>query len=232
MNNQTYIYKIIHPDTKTIMYIGKSKIKGNWSRIDQHIHIALYQKRKTRFYDWLRNKLKKYNKKKIKDCFIIIRDDLSEVEACTLEKSLIRKYKRIEQGGTLLNHMVGGNGGAMDLNSRKKSSKSKTGKKHKLNCNCPFCRDKFGEKNSFFGKKHTDKAKIKMRKPRPSVQGKNHYRARCVILYDKKFNKIKEWSCIKDAVQETKYTKSSIIHKCKRKKKSRDGINWRYKDDR
>jgi len=58
-------------------------------------------------------------------------------------------------------------------------SKAKLGKSnnHKIDCECPFCRDKHGENNSFYGKHHTKRTKkiIGMKNSRPSsMKGKKN----------------------------------------------------------
>lgn len=96
--NRYYVYAWIDPKTNIIFYIGKGT-----------------DRRKSNFHQSGRceNKRQKLLKEgwTNDEIICVIRDGLEESEAIKLERDLIGKYRRIEDGGTLFNYKIGGKAG-------------------------------------------------------------------------------------------------------------------------
>jgi transposase len=99
-----YVYVWKNPETNKIFYIGKGKGRRAWN---SHAKYRSGYK--------LKNLLKRGFC--MKDIVSIFKDNLTEIDALKIENSLIKKYKRIEEGGTLLNYAL--NGGRIS-NKKKK----------------------------------------------------------------------------------------------------------------
>jgi|688.fasta_scaffold245222_2 DNA invertase Pin-like site-specific DNA recombinase len=90
-----YVYEWIDPETGNIFYVGKGKGKRAWNSHSGY-----------RCGNKLKNILKKGYA--IQEIVNIVKEGLSESVALSIEDSLIKKYKRIEDGGTLFNHALNG----------------------------------------------------------------------------------------------------------------------------
>lgn len=116
-----------------------------------------------------------------------------------------------------------------------------------------------GENNGFYGKKHTEITKQKMRENHVDFSGENHPmygrrhseetrdkwsqirkgknlygdnpNARTVIQYDKDMNYIQEFSTIKEASESVKCSSQNISSCCAGRIKSCGGYKWRYADE-
>jgi len=98
------------------------------------------------------NKIKKIELEKLKVISYKLFENLSEKESLEIEKDLIKKIgKMINENGPLVNFSDGGTGGD---NISKHPYKSEIVKK--------MSESKKGEKNSFYGKHHTDETKQKL----------------------------------------------------------------------
>lgn len=96
MNYYVYVYK--DPETLCPFYIGK----GKGRRCFNHLNWKSTFKR-------VRDKIKSLNDKGLQPVIEIIKDNLSETDAYTLEESLITSYGRrgIEANGVLMNICLG-----------------------------------------------------------------------------------------------------------------------------
>lgn len=85
-----------------------------------------------------------------------------------------------------------------------------------------------GDKNSMYGKHHSDEEKEKIRK---ALQGSKSYRAKKVAQYNKDYELIQIWEYIKLAEETLGINHSHISDCCKGKRKSAGGFIWRYLDE-
>lgn len=127
-----YVY-IYYDDNGVPVYVGK----GSSTRIDKHItyvkkRLSRNKRMRTHFYNFLAKMIKQGKEPKR----LISQDKLVEKEAHELEIYLIKLFGRRDlKTGTLLNHTEGGEG-SVGLKWSKESRE--------------------GEKNGFYGKKHTE----------------------------------------------------------------------------
>jgi len=85
-----------------------------------------------------------------------------------------------------------------------------------------------GEKSPVYKRKHTQEEKIKMSQSRPSVSKENNPRAREIFQFDLEGNFIRSfWGCI-EAKELFGYDNSAIAKCCKGKVKTSYGYIWRY----
>lgn len=83
-----------------------------------------------------------------------------------------------------------------------------------------------GEKNNFFGKKHTEESKKKMSNSR---KGKfNNNRSKPVLQYTLFGNLVKEWPSSQEAGRNG-YSQGAVSNCCLGKQKSHKGYIWKYK---
>lgn len=149
--NRKIFYVYIYVDeNKVPVYVGK----GCWDRVDKHIaivrkKIARNQKMGTHFYNFLAKMLNQG----IEPDRFVSQNNLTEDEAHKLEIYLIKLFGRRDlKTGSLLNHTNGGEGSS-GLKWSEESRANKRGDKH------PYHNKGYlvsGEKNGFYGKKHTD----------------------------------------------------------------------------
>lgn len=90
-----YVYLWKNPETNNIFYVGKGKGKRAWN---SHANYRSGYK--------LKSLLSRGHN--INSIVLIYRKNLTEKTALKIEDSLIKKYKRIEEGGTLLNYALNG----------------------------------------------------------------------------------------------------------------------------
>ena len=106
---KSYVYCLIDPDSGEPFYIGKSKNNdGRYERMTYHVkyfYESDYQHNRHKY-----NKIKKLREKGLEPKCIILKDNLSIVQANLLEKELIEKYGRSIDGGILTNIGIGGEG--------------------------------------------------------------------------------------------------------------------------
>lgn len=196
---------------------------------------------------------------------VILYENLSEDEANILEEELIRKYKSTDRKYGY-NIMYGGNNHTLAESTKEKLSIA--GKERMKNLTKEQLAEigrkisiaNSGEKNGFYGKKHTDKTKMLMREHHSHLFGENHPmygyhhsvetrenwsknrknknlysdnpKARAVNQYDKDMNYIRTFSTIKEAAElcGIKY-QGNISSCCSKKIKSCGGYIWRYADE-
>lgn len=112
-----------------------------------------------------------------------------------------------------------------------------------------------GENNPFYGKKHTEETKEKMKKNHKKLEGKNsplygthlseerkqqmseerkganNYCAKKIIQYNKDMEIIKIWDYIKEASDSLNIAGTSISACCRGKRKTAGGFIWRYYEE-
>jgi len=93
--NDYYVYIWKNPETNTIFYVGKGKNKRAWN---PHANYRSGHK--------LKSLLKRGHN--INSIVSIFKNNLTESAALQIEDKLIKKFKRIEDGGTLLNYALNG----------------------------------------------------------------------------------------------------------------------------
>lgn len=86
-----------------------------------------------------------------------------------------------------------------------------------------------GEKNPFYGQRHSEESKKKMSESkRGKYAGENHPRALSVVQCNLNDNLIKIWVYIERAANELQIIKSHISDCCKGKRKTAGGYCWHY----
>lgn len=94
----------------------------------------------------------------------------------------------------------------------------------KENCNNPLRVEKFlGENNHFYGKKHTDETRLKMRKNSAHLSGGRNPAARKILNKDTG----EVFETVKDAGKSVGVSDNAIRNSIRRKSKS-GGFYWRY----
>jgi len=93
MEKRYYVYAWLIPNTETPFYIGKGTLTRS---INFHQSGRCENKRQKLLKEGFTNN----------EIVKIIQNNLTEKEALIIEEDLINKYKRVEDGGTLLNYKV------------------------------------------------------------------------------------------------------------------------------
>lgn len=160
--NDYYVYLLYELDddnNEIPFYVGK----GHNGRLNQHFCPSLYNTKNTPVYCKIRSLIKKGVEPKSK----IILDGLTEEQAFKVEHDYIKSYgTRFDENyiGPLLNMNLGGAGGVFPSKEvRKKISDSRKGQMTGKN-NPRFGVDCKGENNWFYGCKHTDETKRRMKR--------------------------------------------------------------------
>jgi hypothetical protein len=145
------VYKHIRLDSNIPFYIGIGKDEKR-----------AYEKRS-------RNKHWNHVAKKCGYSVEIIHSDVSWEFACEKEIELIEKYKRTSEGGTLVNLTAGGEG---TLGWKHDVPYWKDKKLPEYMCQrlSQIASERKGEKNPFFGKKHSEIAKNMMSEKRKGIE--------------------------------------------------------------
>lgn len=91
-----------------------------------------------------------------------------------------------------------------------------------------------GEKNPFWGKKHSEQTKQKMRKPKSEIH-KQHIREakskNSVLQYTLDLKFVAEYKSSREAERQTGIAHNSINMCCKGKQKSSGGFRWFFSED-
>lgn len=142
-----FVYMLVNPFSNLPFYVGKGSITKKHDRIKDHL--SLRDKLNKHKY----NTILKIRKQKKEPVVEIVANELEEEFAFNLEKELILSYGRRDIGtGILTNLTEGGEGTAGVVYTeeyRKQLSQLRKGKYT-------------GEKNPFYGKKHTQTTKDKI----------------------------------------------------------------------
>lgn len=195
---------------------------------------------------------------------IIIANNLTQNEANAMEEEMIKKHRSTDRDKGY-NIMFGGDNHLLSATTKEKLSKIA---KERMNNYTPEELKEIGrkisvalsgEKNGFYGKKHSDETKQKMRDNHARLSGKDHPmyghkhsdetksewskkrrgknlygdnpKARAVVQYDKDMNYIDKFSTLKEASEKTGCHYSNISSCCSRRIKSCGGYIWRYADE-
>ena len=195
LTNETYIYSLSNEDD-VIRYIGKSNNLKD--RLSEHINESK-KGVNTRKNRWILSSLN--NDKTIK---IKIIDIVPNSEWTFWEKHYISLYK--SWGFNLTNATIGGNGTGAGVNNPNYGKKLTD--EHKKKCSLKLS----GDKNPFYGKKHSLKIMMLFYKP--------------IIQYSLKGKFIRTWNSIKEA--EVTLSIHSISSCCNSKLLSAGGFVWRF----
>lgn len=222
--NDHKLYVLIDPRNNSVRYVGVTKSKKITRRLLEHLrdHDNPHKER------WI-GQLKKEN---IIPRILIIREQLSEDRAYHLEEFLI-KFLKFKFDFNLVNIALGGNrpveydwtGKKHTQETKDKMKKSMTkdrrekiSKIHKNKIVSCETKEKMsknhadisGEKNPFYGKKHLETTKLKMRKPKKNCK--------IYLTIDGVTKTITEWSL------EVKIIRHTIVTRLKRGWADKDSV--------
>lgn len=167
----------------------------------------------------------------------VVASNLTKEEADNFEKLLIEKLNTRDQKYGY-NLKEGGSCGSLSEETRKKMSKSQTGKKLSEET-----RKKISE--SSMGKRLSEETKEKIRKAGIGKQcsedfkkrmsrlksGENNHNAKRVVQYDLNGKLIRIWDYIRQVEKEIGIIHGNISKCCKGEYKTAGGFIWRYADD-
>ena len=88
-----------------------------------------------------------------------------------------------------------------------------------------------GQLNGFYGKKHTEETKLKMKQNHLNFKGGNHPQAKKIYKFDKNGNYIKTYNCIREAAREINTNNGGYIAECAKKQKLGYGYLWGRNED-
>lgn len=88
----------------------------------------------------------------------------------------------------------------------------------------------YGENNHFYGRKHSDETKNKIKKNHADLSGSKHIKAKHVLQYDLYGNFIKEWDCITTAAKELHIDRHLITRCAMGNSVTAHGYLWFYSD--
>ena len=227
MDNVIYIYTLSHPLSGEVKYVGKTIDPK--SRLRHHIKDAKSGRRNNLSCNWVKSLLKLGLQPKM--------DIIDEIKGDWewLEVYWISQFKT--WGFNLKNLTEGGDSNPMSnpISRKKLSNKLKGRVRSKKHCDAisnakkgisvhtKESKEKIsektkGNKNPFYGKKHSEENKKKMGEP--------------VLQYDMKGNFIKEWYSVTYAVKSIndKWSIRYVSACAKGDKPSAYGFKWKYKN--
>lgn len=202
------IYMIVNPKGET--YFGQS-----WNL---HKRVLAYKRLDCKGQPRIYRSLKKYG---VDNHSIKILDHLPEIknqfELDWWECYCINNYRRYSL--PLLNIKDGGKGGRMSEETKQHLSILKKG----------VLRPQYlGEKNPFFGKKHSDAVRLKMSKSNKGNKvGLRNGRARSINQFSLSNNFIKKWDTIIQASIELNISRQSINDAVSGRHKTAHGFIWK-----
>lgn len=88
----------------------------------------------------------------------------------------------------------------------------------------------YGEKNPFYGRKHSDESKNKIKENHADLSGSKSIKAKCILQYDLCGNFIQEWDCITTAAQELHIDRHLITRCTMGNSVTAHGHLWFYSD--
>lgn len=223
--NSYSVYKHTTPSGKVYIGITSKPVEQRWLN-------GRGYKRNEHFW----NAIQKYGWDNIEHRVLV--SGLSKEEASEVERMYIALFRshEIEHGYNLTE---GGETGIVHtMESRRKLSESKRGKRY--NIGVPFTEERKrhlsenhadvrGEKNPNWGKKWTPEEIAIRQSHRVYTTGAEHPSARPILQLDMEGNVVKRWGCIADAAKE--YTRTCIKDCLKGKYKQHRGYQWRYADE-
>lgn len=224
-NNYT-VYKHTTPSGKVYVGITSKPVKDRWKGGNGY-------RRNNHFW----NAIQKYGWDNI--THEILAEGLSREEAGRVEQMYIALFESCDQEKGY-NLTTGGEKGAKHtIESRRKLSESKMGKRY--NIGVPFTEERKrhlsenhadvrGEKNPNYGKKWTPEQIAIRQAHREYKSGGEHPGARPILQLDMDGNLVKRWGSISEAAEE--YCRTSIKDCLKGKYKQHRGFIWRYEDEK
>lgn len=224
-NNYT-VYKHITPSGKVYIGITSKAVEKRWLN-------GRGYRRNEHFW----NAIKKYGWENIEHK--ILATGLTKEEATEAEKMYIALFSSHEPKHGY-NLTEGGETGIVHtLESRRKLSESKKGKRY--NIGVPFTEERKrhlrenhadvrGEKNPMFGKKWTPEEIAIRQAHRVYARGADHPSARPILQLDMDGNLVKRWGSISDAAEH--FSRTSIKDCLRGKYKQHRGYQWRYADEK
>ncbi len=222
-----FIYTLSDPITNQVRYIGKT-CQPLEKRLNEHIYESKRSRRKST--NWVKSLI---NKK-----LLPIIEPLEECDcesACEIESYWI--YQFTTWGFNLLNHSFGGEGGY-----RRETDKQKEDRKNRFR----------GDKNPFYGRKHSQESKDKISKSGKGRTMPNSHIESCkkrmlgfkptedqinkmisvtakpIVQMNLEGEAIKTWSTINGCAREGGFLAPQIIKCCKNKGKTHRGFKWKY----
>ena len=154
----SYIYDDIFFDFEPI-YVGK----GNLNRPKNHKYRL---NKNNRFYDKYKKILRETGEH---PKYLLIKNNLTEIEANKLEIELIYKIKKIDDGGTLTNIGNGGEGQSIKLSNERKKDISKI-LKERYSKNAIIRKNNFIEKSNNFHNNKYDYSLIEYKNSQTDVE--------------------------------------------------------------
>lgn len=195
---------------------------------------------------------------------VIVAKNLTQSEANNIEERLIKECQSTDRNNGY-NIMFGGDNHSLSDETKEKLSKiakERMGsytQEELENIGRKISVALSGENNGFYGKKHTEETKQKMRDNHANFSGENHPmyghkhsdatkaewskkrkgknlyadnpNAKQVIQYDKNMNYISTFLTIKEAAEITGCSHSNISSCCRGRIKSSGGYKWRYANE-
>lgn len=140
-----------------------------------------------------------------------------------LEQFYIDAYRTM--GKDMLNLSEAGIGGYMSEESKQRIKDAFSEERKKR-----YSNERSGEKNYFFGKKHTAETRAKMSEHNSNHKiGANNGRARAILQYDLNGNFLKEWDTITNASKELNIFRQAISDNLNGRIRTSGGFIWKYK---
>jgi hypothetical protein len=193
---QYYVYTHLNPQTKEIFYVGIGKGNRAWNQWAG----------RNKFWE---NYVNKYGFE-----VELVAENLTRNQAGKIEIELIAHLGRrqIEEGGTLVNRSLGGDGGSVGY-THTEEYKQKLSK----------------ERKGIIKKPLSKEAKDKLSK---ALTGREVTWGKAILQFDKQGNFIKEWDNMKDAERETGAKNIFEVASGYKNQlyKSSGGYIWKYKE--
>ena len=193
---QYYVYTHLNPQTKEIFYVGIGKGNRAWNQWAG----------RNKFWE---NYVNKYGFE-----VEIVAENITRNKAGKIEIELIAHLGRrqIEEGGTLVNRSLGGDGGSVGY-THTEEYKQKLSK----------------ERKGIIKKPLSKEAKDKLSK---ALTGREVTWGKAILQFDKQGNFIKEWDNMKDAERETGAKNIFEVASGYKNQlyKSSGGYIWKYKE--
>jgi len=191
-----YVYTHLNPQTKEIFYVGIGKGNRAWNQWAG----------RNKFWE---NYVNKYGFE-----VELVAENLTRNQAGKIEIELIAHLGRrqIEEGGTLVNRSLGGDGGSVGY-THTEEYKQKLSK----------------ERKGIIKKPLSKEAKDKLSK---ALTGREVTWGKAILQFDKQGNFIKEWDNMKDAERETGAKNIFEVASGYKNQlyKSSGGYIWKYKE--
>lgn len=225
-----FIYTLKDPITEKIRYIGKT-CNTLEKRLSEHVYESKRSNRKS--CNWIKSLLKKD-----KIPIIEILEECDCLTANITESYWI--YQFISWGFNLTNHTMGGEGGY-----RYETENQKEIRKERFK----------GEKNPFFGKKHSEESKKKISqagkgrkmpishiisckkrmidfKPtEKAIKNMINRTKKSVVQLNLDNSLVKIWDIINECERNTNFSASGIIGCCKKRAKTHKNFKWMYLEE-